>query len=147
MKRRAWIIGTIGLAAAAAAWIAVPAARGGESAEPRSYEAWVPPGEYSAFVFTTSANANTRRWVVTIRTATGGSYPVSIGPAETVTVPFEKGWKVRAEDEVRVRSVYVPFDDMRDYNPLNIEGPMLISAWGVTPGGPVTFVPPKKNTP
>lgn len=137
----------IGLALAGAVGAGLVCAPGlgkreASNAAPRVYEWWVAPGTYTGFVFTSSANANTRRWIVTIEHS-GTSFPVSINPGETVVIPYPTGWTIRADMEVRVRSIHVPFDDLREYDPLKPDGPMFVNAWGITPGGPVPFVPPR----
>lgn len=148
MNTRSVVTGAVvlacGLAAAGAMGLGHRAREtSANEAAPRIYEWWVAPGTYTGFVFTSSANANTRRWIVTIEHA-GTSFPVSINPGETVTIPFAAGWTIRPEHEVRVRSIHVPFDDLKEFDPLRADGPMFVNAWGLTPNGPAAFVPPKK---
>lgn len=101
------------------------------------YSAWAPPGEYTAFVLCSSGDE--RRWAVTLATRSG-SVPVVVGPGENVVVPFERGWTVRATDEVRFISNLVPFDDAAAYDKVGDEPGFVLSAWGITPAGPVPFV-------
>ena len=100
------------------------------------YAAWVPPGEYTAFVICSSGDE--RRWAVTLATRTA-QVPVIVRPGENVVVPFEGGWCVKATDEVRLLSSLVPFDDAAIYNKVGEEPRFVLSAWGITADGPVAF--------
>lgn len=108
------------------------------------YFAWLPPNKkYTAIILT--SNAKERRWIVSIRTKTG-NFPVTIGPGETVTIPFIEGWSVTSNDEARIESQYIPFDDPTQRNLLGSEN-LSVSAWGVTPSGPVNFFPSRRSKP
>ena len=127
------------------------------------YAAWVPPGRYTAFVI--SSNARDRRWIVTIRSSKAGagptpgvnlpangtpingvsqagSFPVVLPPQTPVTIPFEGGWLIKAEDLVRIESQFIPFEDISQRNLMDGNDVLAISAWGITPDGPVNFWPP-----
>ena len=103
---------------------------------------FLPPGEYSAIVLCT--NARDRRWIVALKT-TAGSFPITIGPNQTVTIPFEKGWSVRSEMQARLESRLVPFEDLSERNLLDGNENIGISAWGITDKGPVPFALPVKR--
>ncbi len=103
----------------------------------RQYAAWIPPGEYTAIVV--SSNADTRNWAISLRTK-GGVFPLTVTPQQNVVIPFERGWKITADDEARVLSEHIPFGDFTAFNQFGEENPILLSAWGITAGGPVPFV-------
>ncbi len=103
----------------------------------RQFAAWVPPGEYTAFVVTT--NADTRNWAISLRT-TDGPFPIIVTPQANVIIPFEQGWKVTADAEVRLVSEHIPFGDITAFNQFSEDNPILFSAWGITKAGPVRFV-------
>jgi hypothetical protein len=108
------------------------------------HQAWVPPGTYTAMVFST--NAKDRRWIVTLRTAEG-SYPVAVPPGETVVLPFAGGWQILPTESVRIESQYAPFEDPTRRNLMDGNENLTVSAWGIGPNGPVTFRPPAKPRP
>lgn len=101
-------------------------------------ELWLAPGSYSAIVISTTATERT--WWLSLDT-TKGSFPVTIGPQQTITLTFNPPWVVKVDDNARLTSKYVPFGEYADFNPLNNQRVQLF-AWGVTPGGPVPLVPP-----
>ena len=103
---------------------------------------FLPPGDYSAIVLCT--NARDRRWIVALKTS-AGSFPITVGPNQTVTIPFEKGWTVRSEMQARLESRLVPFEDLSERNLLDGNENIGISAWGITDKGPVTFALPVKR--
>ena len=103
---------------------------------------YMPPGKYTAIVLT--SNAQDRRWIVSLKTNTG-SYPITIGPTLTVTIPFEGGWTVQPDMNARIESKLVPFEDLSERNLLDGNETLGISAWGITDRGPVNFAPPKKK--
>lgn len=103
----------------------------------RLFAAWMPPGEYTAIVV--NSNADTREWSITLRSKRG-VFPVVVPPHENVVIPFERGWKVDAGDEARLVSEHVPFGEFTELNQLGEDGLIVLSAWGIGPGGPVPFV-------
>lgn len=102
-------------------------------------ELWLPPGQYSAIVVSTSATERT--WWLSLDTL-GGSFPITIGPQQTVTIDFDPPWTVGVDTNARLTSRYVPFGDYTEFNPLNNQRVQLF-AWGITTAGPVQLVPPK----
>jgi hypothetical protein len=104
------------------------------------YSLWVPAANYTAIVVT--SNAVQRRWIVSIKTRSG-SFPVTIGPAQTIVIPFEKGWAVADAMEARVESQLISFEDLTQRNLLDGTDLLGVAAWGITDHGPVSFVPPK----
>lgn len=100
---------------------------------------FMPPGKYTAIVMTT--NARDRRWIVALKT-NSGTFPITLGPMQTVTIPFEDGWKVVADMNARIESRLVPFEDLSQRNLLDGNENLGISAWGITESGPVNFAPP-----
>ncbi len=112
-----------------------------EEARKRKYgnritEAWIPPGRYSAIVIAT--NGTTRRWIISLRT-TNGRFPITVPPLETTIIPFDEPWVVLPQDQARLESIDVPFDDISRDTPL-AESNLCLSAWGITDKGPVAFV-------
>ncbi len=102
---------------------------------------FIPPGTYTAIVLT--SNATTRRWIVSLKSRKG-TFPITIGGATNVIIPFEKGWTVFATDEARIESPYVPFEDVSRKDLLDGNENLAISAWGITEQGPVEFAAPVK---
>ncbi len=100
---------------------------------------FIPPGTYTAIVLT--SNATTRRWIVSLKSRKG-TFPITIGGATNVIIPFEKGWTVFATDEARIESPYVPFEDVSRRDLLDGNENLAISAWGITEQGPVEFAAP-----
>jgi hypothetical protein len=131
----------LALAGAFMGVLSAPAAPG-PRAVPPIHEAWVQPGTYTAFVLCTNVNTGTRRWVVQLNSREQ-RFPVTIGPGQTVTIPFEKGWSVKAADNAHFTSEYVPFSDLAESDLLG-DPVMAIAVWGITADGPVALVAPKK---
>jgi hypothetical protein len=102
---------------------------------------YLPPGKYTAIVLTSSARE--KKVVVTLKVGKG-SFPVTIAPQSTLVIPFEQGWTVQASDNARLESAYTPFEDISLRNPLADNDNLGVSAWGITPSGPVNFAPPKR---
>lgn len=100
-------------------------------------ELWIPPGTYTGIVFVTTAQQ--RRWVAAL-CKENERFPVTLGPGATVVIPFERGWEVRPEDRARVIVDGVVARVPTDAASLMDEGAIAISAWGITPNGPVQFV-------
>lgn len=101
------------------------------------YAAWIPPGTYTAIVLNSSGDQ--RRWAVSLMT-TRLNVPIVVAPGDNVIIPFKDGWKVDAKDEARLVSNLVPFDDSAMYNKVGEQPVYVVSAWGITPTGPVPFV-------
>ena len=138
-RRRRVVVSAVAIALVAAI-VALSARARSQPVQPSmreiQYAAWVPPGTYSAIVLCSSGDE--RRWAVSLTTRSG-SVPVVIRPGENVVLPFEGGWTVKAADEARFVSNLVPFDDAAIYNKVGEEPRFILSAWGITPGGPVPF--------
>lgn len=103
----------------------------------RQYAAWLPPGEYTSIVLNSSGDE--RRWAVSLMT-TKVNVPIVVPPRDNIVIEFKDGWTVKAEDEARIVSTLVPFDDSALYNKYGEEPKFVLSAWGVTSAGPVAFV-------
>jgi hypothetical protein len=103
------------------------------------YARYLPPGKYTAIVVT--SNATKRRWILSLKTRKG-TFPITIGGATNVVIPFENGWDVLASDEARLESPYVPFEDLSKRDLLDGNENLAISAWGITDRGPVEFAAP-----
>jgi hypothetical protein len=101
------------------------------------YVAWVPPGTYTAIVLNSSGDE--RRWAVSLMYA-DRSVPIVVPPRDNIVIPFAGGWKVEPGDEARIVSSLVPFDDSSRYNKFGERPDYVLSAWGITAGGPVPFV-------
>lgn len=101
------------------------------------YEAWVPPGTYSALVI--SSSGVQRQWAVALRTKTQ-RVPIIVRPGENVVIPFEGGWTIKKDDLVRFESDRVPFFDHSLLDPLDGLDTFVLTAWGVTKDGPVALV-------
>lgn len=102
----------------------------------RIHTAWLPPGRYHSIIIAT--NAETRRWIVALRT-TRATFPITVAPAENTVITFPEPWTVTANDQARLESIDIPWGDISRDSPL-VEGNLLLSAWGVTDTGPVNFV-------
>ncbi len=109
----------------------------GDRGRDRTYAAWIPPGTYTAIVLCSSGED--RRWAVSLTTTTA-SVPIVVRPGETVVMPFAQGWSVDPGHEARLVSRLVPFEDAAKFNLLGESPDFVLSAWGVTPAGPVQFV-------
>lgn len=103
---------------------------------------FLPPGNYTAIVIATTGKD--RRWFLSLKTARG-SFPITIGPEQTVTIPFTAGWKVTAGDQARLESRLVPFEDLSERTPVDGNETLALSAWGITDQGPVNFAPPARR--
>ncbi|MCC6284320.1 MAG: hypothetical protein IT439_03310 [Phycisphaerales bacterium] len=101
------------------------------------YEAWVPPGAYTALVI--SSSGENRQWPVALRTKSQ-RVPIIVRPGENVVIPFEGGWKIEADELVRFESDRVPFFDHSLLDPLDGLDTFVLTAWGVTKDGPVALV-------
>jgi len=104
-------------------------------------ELWLPPGNYSSLVISTTATERT--WWLSLDTD-GGTFPVTIGPQQTVTIDFDPPWKVDVSTNARLTSKYVPFGEYAEFNPLNNQRVQLF-AWGITTTGPMKLVPPRNK--
>lgn len=102
----------------------------------RTSTAWIPPGRYTAIVIAT--NAPTRRWIVSLKSSRG-SFPITVAPAQTTIIPFDEPWLISPNDQARLESIDVPFENIGRETPL-AEGNLCLSAWGITENGPVEFV-------
>jgi len=100
------------------------------------YAAWIPPGTYSAFVLNSSGDE--RRWAVSLMT-TGTNVPIVVPPRDNIIISFKDGWTIKADDEARLVSNLVPFDDSALYNKFGEQPKYVLSAWGITAHGPVKF--------
>ena len=100
------------------------------------YAAWIPPGTYSAIILNSSGDQ--RRWAVSLMTKSI-NVPIVVPPSDNIIVPFKDGWTVKAEDEARLVSNLVPFDDSALYNKFGEQPKYVLSAWGITASGPVQF--------
>jgi hypothetical protein len=100
------------------------------------YAAWIPPGTYSAIVLNSSGNE--RRWAVSLMTRRS-NVPIVVPPGDNIVINFRDGWTVGADDEPRLVSNLVPFDDSALYNKVGEQPKYVLSAWGITAGGPVQF--------
>ena len=101
-----------------------------------AYAAWIPPGTYTAIVLNSSGDQ--RRWAVSLVTR-ATNVPIVVPPSDNIVVPFKDGWTVSANDEARLVSNLVPFDDSALYNKVGEEPRYVLSAWGITAAGPVQF--------
>ena len=103
---------------------------------------FLPPGNYTSIVIATTAKD--RRWIVSLKTSKG-VFPITVAAGETTVIPFASGWRVTANDQARIESRYVPFEDLSERTPVDGNENVALSAWGVTDQGPVNFVPPKRK--
>jgi hypothetical protein len=103
----------------------------------RQYAAWLPPGTYYSIVLNSSGDQ--RRWAVSLMT-TKLNVPIVVPPGDNIVIEFKDGWTVKADDEARIVSTLVPFDDSALYNKFGEEPRFVLSAWGTGPAGPVEFV-------
>jgi len=100
------------------------------------YAAWIPPGTYTAIVLNSSGDE--RRWAVSLM-STRTNVPIVVPPGDNIVIPFQDGWKVDPDDEARLVSNLVPFDDSALYNKFGEQPKYVLSAWGITANGPVKF--------
>lgn len=103
----------------------------------RLFAAWLPPATYTAIVV--NSNADTRDWAISLRT-TRGVFPIVVPPHANVIIPFEGGWTIDARDEARLLSEHVPFADITAPNQLGEDDRLILSAWAISPNGPVPLV-------
>jgi len=103
---------------------------------------FLPPGNYTAIVIATTGKD--RRWFISLKTSRG-SFPITIGPEQTITIPFTAGWKVAPGDQARLESRLVPFEDLSERTPVDGNENLALSAWGITDQGPVNFAPPARR--
>jgi hypothetical protein len=101
------------------------------------YAAWIPPGTYSAIVLNSSGDQ--RRWAVSLMSRSL-NVPIVVPPVDNIVIPFKDGWTVKADDEARLVSNLVPFEDSALYNKVGEQPRYVLSAWGITAAGPVPFV-------
>lgn len=140
--RRAAAVGILGLVGAAAAIaVAQTPIQSQPSIGPRTaasavFEAWVPPGTYTAFVI--SSSGVSRLWPVAIVTK-AQRFAVTVRPGENVVIPFPEGWKININDNVRIESDRVPFFDYSLLDPIDGTETFVLHAYGITPNGPVEF--------
>ncbi|MBX3364464.1 MAG: hypothetical protein KF866_06845 [Phycisphaeraceae bacterium] len=100
------------------------------------FEAWVPPGTYTAIVI--SSSGEQRQWPVALVTK-GSRSAIMVRPGQQVVIPFEGGWTIDKDDLVRIESDRVPFFDYSLLDPLDGSDIFVLHAWGITPNGPVSF--------
>ncbi len=100
------------------------------------YAAWIPPGTYTAIVLNSSGDE--RRWAVSLMT-TRTSVPIVVPPRDNIVIEFKDGWTIRPDDEARLVSNLVPFDDSSLYNKFGEQPKYVLSAWGITANGPRSF--------
>lgn len=100
------------------------------------YAAWIPPGKYTAIVLNSSGNE--RRWAVSLITKTT-NVPIVVPPGDNIVMEFKDGWTLGPDDEARLVSSLVPFDDSALYNKVGEQPKYVLSAWGITARGPVQF--------
>jgi hypothetical protein len=100
------------------------------------FAAWIPPGTYSAIVLNSSGDQ--RRWAVSLMT-TSTNVPIVVPPGDNIVIPFKDGWTVKADDEARLVSNLVPFDDSALFNKFGEQPKYVLSAWGISATGPVEF--------
>jgi hypothetical protein len=100
------------------------------------YAAWIPPGTYTAIVLNSSGDQ--RRWAVSLVTRST-NVPVVVPPADNIVIPFRDGWTVSADDQARLVSNLVPFDDSALFNKVGEQPKYVLSAWGIGAAGPVAF--------
>lgn len=103
---------------------------------------YLPPGKYTAIVIATTAK--NRRWIVSLK-STRGNFPITVGDESTIVIPFAGGWTVKAEDQARLESKYVPWEDIGERNLLDGNEYLALTAWGITDQGPVPFAPGVKR--
>ena len=101
------------------------------------YAAWIPPGTYTAIILNSSGNE--RRWAVSLMT-TSKNVPIVVPPSDNIIIPFAGGWTVQPEDEARLVSNLVPFDDSALFNKVGEQPKYVLTAWGITAAGPMQFV-------
>ncbi|MFM9996823.1 MAG: hypothetical protein ACKVU4_13605 [Phycisphaerales bacterium] len=107
-----------------------------ERSRDRQFAAWIPPGEYHAIVLCSSGDE--RRWAVSL-TTTSKNVPIVVPANDNVVIEFKEGWTVQPNDEARIVSRLVPFDDAARFNKLGERPDYVLSAWGIGPNGPVEF--------
>jgi hypothetical protein len=134
--------GSLVLAVVAPLTIAGSLATGREAPAPVAVPAavrdlWIPPGTYTGIVIVSSAT--TRRWVVSL-SSNEKNFPVAIAPAASVIIPFERGWEVHPNDNARITIDGVQTTVPTSTTLLADETTMAISAWGISPTGPIQFV-------
>lgn len=120
----------------AAAPTANPPQPSAERSRDRRFAAWIPPGEYHAIVLCSSGDE--RRWAVSLKT-TSKNVPIVVPANDNVVIEFKEGWTVQPNDEARIVSRLVPFDDAARFNKLGERPDYVLSAWGIGPHGPVEF--------
>lgn len=103
----------------------------------RLFAAWLPPGTYTAIVI--NSNADTRDWAISLRSKRG-TFPIVVPPHQNVVIPFEHGWTIDAADETRLLSEHVPFGDIAARNQLGDDERLILSAWAISPSGPVPMI-------
>lgn len=103
----------------------------------RLYAAWLPPGTYTAIVI--NSNADVRPWSISLRTK-HAAFPIVVPPRENVIIPFQHGWTIDAAVEARLVSEHVPFGDIAAHNQLADDERLLLSAWAISPSGPVPML-------
>lgn len=141
LKRALWVGVLGGAAVLAGAAQPVPSRQrpgpGPRSPDDPQYVAWIPPGTYTAIVLNSSGDE--RRWAVSLMTRRL-NVPIVVPPRDNIVLPFKEGWTVHADDEARLVSNLVPFDDSALYNKVGEQPKYVLSAWGITPTGPAPFV-------
>jgi hypothetical protein len=130
----------VGILAAAAQ----PVIRTGTQPQPvirpgvqRQYAAWIPPGTYTAIVLNSSGDE--RRWAVSLMTDKI-NVPIVVPPNDNIVIEFKEGWTVTGNEEPRLVSNLVPFEDSALYNKIGERPRYVLSAWGITAQGPVQFL-------
>lgn len=101
------------------------------------YAAWIPPGKYTSIILNSSGDE--RRWAVSLITG-DRNVPIVVPPRDNTVIEFREGWTVGPNDDARLVSNLVPFDDSAMYNKVGEQPKYVLSAWGITAGGPVPFV-------
>jgi hypothetical protein len=100
------------------------------------YAAWIPPGKYTAIVLNSSGDE--RRWAVSLVTD-DTNVPIVVPAGDNIVIEFREGWTVGPSDNARLVSNLVPFEDSALYNKVGEQPKYVLSAWGITAGGPVAF--------
>lgn len=101
------------------------------------YAAWIPPGRYTSIILNSSGDE--RRWAVSLITG-DTNVPIVVPPRDNIVIEFREGWTVEPNDDARLVSNLVPFDDSALYNKVGEQPKYVLSAWGITASGPVPFV-------
>jgi hypothetical protein len=86
-----------------------------------------------------NSSGDQRRWAVSLMTRST-DVPIVVAPGDNVVIEFKEGWKVERDDEARIVSNLVPFANSALYNKVGEQPEYVLSAWGITAGGPVQFV-------